>query len=157
MLPGPQGYSDLAIIKKAPYQVIKLKGTVVLSPEQKLFEQAMEFYQKEDYVSAEDRLSAYVEIEPENIYGQFYLGVCLLLQDNIDESIKHLELASQLSHQQENQSFLEIIYWYLSNAYLKIEEAEKAQATFKKIIELQGEHEQDAKEQLNKIRSLKNN
>ena len=157
LLPKQQDYADLAVIEKAPYQTLAFKGPIEISPEQKLFERGMESYQRDDYASAIQELSAYVEQEPKNIYGQFYLGVCLLLQDNTEESIKHFELATRLSQQEDNESFLERSYWYLGNAYLKLGDMKNAQMVFKTVTKLQGKFTEKANEQISKIETFMNN
>ena len=156
VLPTTYNYSDLAIIEKAPYEAIKFKGPVELSPVQQLFDEAMIFYEQDDYANTIQKLNKYLEKEPANIYGHFYLGVCFILENKIENGIDHLTTTSTLSQQEDNTLFLEKSYWYLGNAYLQMEKEQDALLTFQKTVELEGEFACRAEEQIKKIEDLKN-
>jgi tetratricopeptide (TPR) repeat protein len=153
-LPTSRNYSDLAVLEKAPYQALKFKGDVEFTEAQQLFTQAMTLYNDDDYDQAIQKLSLYVQQEPENIYGHFYLAVCFLLRENHESGIRHLEKALSLSRQADNQVFMEKCYWYLGNAYLVLEKEEEALFAFRNAEKLQGTFVEKAVAQIKKIEDL---
>lgn len=155
----PSEYADLAIIKKAPYQAIKFKGDVELTPSQQLFAAGMKFYNQKKYQAAIQKLTAFLEDEPDNAYGNFYLGVSYLLVNDIENGIKFLKTASEFSQELTNKLLLEQCHWYLGNAYLENNDVEQALIEFKNVIKLNGEFKHDAEKQvktIEKIRQKKN-
>lgn len=151
----PDNFSDLAVIEKAPYLALKFKGTVETTPSQKLFLEGMKFYEQDNFAEAIQRLSTFLKHEPNNAFGHFYLGVSLLLQDEIKDGIEHLGIASDLSKEQDNKLLLEKCYWNLGNAYLKVNDADNALRIFRLIIELQGDFISQAEKQIKKIEKIK--
>ena len=151
----PDNFADLAVIEKAPYLALKFKGPIEITPSQQLFLEGMKFYEQDNFAETIPRLSNFLEHEPDNAFGHFYLGVSLLLQHEIKDGIEHLGIASDLSKEQDNKFLLEKCYWNLGNAYLKKNDAEKALIAFKRAIELQGEYQKNAKEQIKKIETIK--
>ncbi|MDZ7262795.1 MAG: tetratricopeptide repeat protein [candidate division KSB1 bacterium] len=148
----PPHYSDLAVIEKAIYKPLSFRGPV---EPQKLFDEGMRLYEQDNYVEAIPKLAAFLEHEPHDAYGHFYLGVCWLLQGDIRSAIEHLDLASELSQEQSNKLLLEKCYWYLGNAYLKINDVENALIEFRKVVELGEELGEEARKQISRIEERK--
>lgn len=151
LLPSSKQYSELAILEKAPYQSLTFKGPVELTPPQKLFNEGMTFYEQDNYERAIQKLNAFLKQEPNDAYGQFYLGVSLLLTDGIESGIRHLNVAAELCQEQDNKLLLETCYWYSGNAYLKNNDVENALKMFRQVIEFKGRFEIDARRQITKI------
>lgn len=155
LLPTRSQYSDLAILKKAPYEAIKFKGQVELSSAQKLFIDGMQFYEQNKHKKAIPKLEAFLEQEPDNAYGHFYLGISFILEGELTNGINHLDRSSKICQEQGNRSLLEQCYWYLGNGYLKMNDGEQAWLELKKCAALNGEHETDAQKIIAKIEKMR--
>lgn len=151
----PSKYADLAIIKKAPYQAIKFKGDIELTRSQQLFADGMKFYNQKKYQAAIQKLTTFLEDEPDNAYGNFYLGVSYILANDIENGIEFLKQASEFSQELTNKLLLEQCHWYLGNGYLKTNDVEPALIEFKNVIKLNGEFKHDAEKQVKKIEKMK--
>ncbi len=156
MTPLQKSFSDLAIIENASYIALKVRGFAdKFSSTQHLYDQGMKNYQEKNYEQAIQKLSAFVKHKKDNAYGHFYLGVSYLLTDNYKKGIKHLESASELCQKQNKELLLGQCYWQLGNAYLKINEVDKAVKELRNIIVMGGEYKDDALNQITKIEELK--
>jgi len=151
----PSEYADLAIIKKAPYQAITFKGDIELTTSQQLFADGMKFYSQKKYQAAIQQLTTFLENEPDNAYGNFYLGVSYLLANDVENGIKSLKAASEFSQELTNKLLLEQCYWYLGNAYLENNNVEQALIEFNNVINRDGEFKHDAEQQIKKIEKMK--
>lgn len=154
LYPGAGEFNDLAILEKYPYQSYKLKGMETLSPEQQLFQEGMDLYQQNKFEPAIEKLVRFINFEPENAFGHFYLGISLLLTDKTDAAIDQLQLASQFSAAIGNSGLLASCHWYLGNAYLKHDDAENASREFNQVLQLSGEWAGPAEKQLARINEL---
>ena len=152
LLPSSKQYSDLAILDKASYISFRLKGPAEITNTQKIFEKAMKFYAQDKYAEAIPMLLDFTKKEPDSAYGNFYLGVCLVLTDQLERGIEKLEISAKLCQQHELLILEERCYWYLGNAYLKINKVKEALIFFEKIIKLENVFEEDAREQVARIR-----
>lgn len=157
-MPRKIDVSDLAIIQKAPYFSFKLRAAGKPPAAEKLFEEAMAFYQSDQYLSAIERLSNYIKRKPDSIEGHFYLGISLLLVDHAESAIEQLTVAAKLAQFQDCDSLMEQCYWYLGNAYLMLNKNKAGIEQLTKVIDMQGEFENDAKILIAKIelRNFKN-
>jgi len=149
-------YSDLAIIAKAPYLSLRLRQPDELSQAKRLFDEGMLAYEMNDYSDAIHQLDSLLIQQPHDAEGNFYRGVCLLLTGNVEDGIKNLQVASELSLKQNNKLLLERCYWYLGNAYLKMNDEKNALEEFNKIVLLGKNFEEDARNQIIKIEERKN-
>lgn len=147
-------YSDLAIIKKAPYFTPKFKGTVELTQSEKYFDEGMKLYAQDEYREAISKLLAFLKSDSTNAYGQFYLGISFLLTGDYEKGIQRLKLASELSKQQGHDLILEKCHWHLGNGYLKLNDAEKALEEFKQIVKINREFKIDAEKQISRIEAM---
>ncbi len=154
--PIKKNFSELAIIENASYLALKVRGFAdEFSSTQNLYNQGMKYYQEKNYEQAIQKLSVFVKRKKDGAYGHFYLGVSYLLTDEYKRGVKHLESASELCQKQGKDILLEKCYWHLGNAYLKINEVEKAIKQFRNVIVIGGELKDDAVSQIMKIEELK--
>ena len=151
LIPSSKQYSDLAILEKAPYISFRLKGPVELTNTQEIFDDAMRLYVQDNYREAIPKLLDFSEREPDSASGYFYLGVCLLITNETERGIEKLEISAKLCQEQEFLILEERCYWYLGNAYLKINNVEESLIFFRKTIKLELNFEQDAREQIARI------
>jgi len=149
-------YSDLAIIAKAPYLRLRLQQPDKVTQSKKLFEEAMSSYQLNNYDDVIQKLDSLLIINPDEAEGEFYRGVCLLLTEKIEDGMQKLQSASKLSQKQNNKILLARCYWYLGNAYLKLNDEKSALENFHKIVLLGEIFEEEAKSQIAKIEERKN-
>lgn len=150
-------YSDLATIAKAPYLGLRLRQPGIETQSKKLFEFAMASYQSDQYDATIPQLDSLLTIKPDHAEGKFYLGVSLLLTENIKDGIQRLKEASLLSQQQENKILLSRCYWYLGNAFLKLNDEKQARENFQYVVLLDTVYIDEAKDQLNRIEQRKKN
>lgn len=122
-------YSDLARIEIVPYIPISVKGATETETS---FDEGMSFYNEGKYSEAIEKLESVLEKKPGRVNTRLYLGLCYLLNNNVDKAIEHLTRAIELG----GNSLLEICHWYLGNAYLLKEDGEKALEEFKKVWNL---------------------
>ncbi len=155
LLPSENQYSDLAVMKKAPYEALKFKGQVDLTSEQKLFIDAMKFYERNAYKKAIPELMAFLEQEPDNAYGHFYLGISFILERELNKGIHHLDQSSQICQEQGNRLLLEQCYWYLGKGHLKKNNGEQALIELKKCAAINGEYETDAIKMIARIEKMR--
>lgn len=147
--------SDLAIIQKAPYFSFKLRDALKPPPVEKIFDEAMRFYQADLYQDAIENLTVFVNRRPNSVAGHFYLGVSLLLMDGAEPAIDHLKIAANLAQAQNSNMIAEESYWYLGNAYLKQNNNKAAIDMMTKVIAMNGEFEAEAIALLAKIEARK--
>ncbi|MBN1351841.1 zf-HC2 domain-containing protein [candidate division KSB1 bacterium] len=155
LFPPSEQYSDIAILEKAPYLTLRSNGHIKLTLAQKLFYEAMTFYEQDNYNQAILKLSGFIAREPDNAYGHFFLSVSLLLTDDIENGVRHLHKATELCQKQDNMLLLEKCYWYLGNAYLKTNDVDDALKLLRLTVELRGDFEAKALKQIAKIDRIK--
>lgn len=154
--PDTKKYSDLAIIENVSSSALKLRGLYdELSPIQNLYDQGLKCYQEENYPEAIRKFSIFVKKKKNDAYGHFYLGVSLLLTEEIKKGIDHLELATKLSKKQRKNILLERCYWFLGNAYLKNNDVEKALKEFRSVVAIGGEYKENAIKQMTRIEDMR--
>jgi len=154
--PIRKNFSELAIIENASYLALKVRGLAdEFSSTQHLYDQGMKCYQEKNYEQAIQKLGTFIKRKKDDAYGHFYLGVSYLLTDEYKKGIKHLESASELCQKQSKELLLEKCYWHLGNAYLKINEVDKALKEFRNVIVIGGDYKEEALNQIAKIEELK--
>jgi len=148
-------YSDLAVIAKAPYLGLRLRQPERISAVERLFDEGMLAYELDNYSDAIYKLDSLLIQQPDHADGNFYRGVCLLLTGKIEDGIKNLQVAAELSREKNNNLLPEKCFWYLGNAYLKINDEKRALEEFNKIIAIGEEFKEKAKNQIFKIKERK--
>lgn len=156
LLPSPKRYSDLAIINNASYAPLHFRGLVNgYSAADELLDQGIKHYEQQQYAEAVIKLLGYTRQRADDPYGHFYAGLSLLHTNEIKKAIEQLQSAAQLSKKQGKEVLLEKCYWFLGNAYLKLNDVEKAVPEFQKVIEIKGQYAADAQQQIARIKALR--
>jgi len=154
--PNSKQYSDLAILDNASYLTLKFRGIVNgFTPTDDLLHQGIKYYEQNNYTEAIPKLIAYVDRKDDDPYGHFYLGVSFLMADEFKKGIGHLKTAVNFCQKQGKEILLEKCYWYLGNAYLKINDVEKSTMEFQKVLSIKGQYEPDARKQMSRIEELR--
>ncbi len=144
-------FAKLAVIEPIYYQPIEIRGGITISEAERIFNEGMIFYQQKKYQQAIKKLSLATQLQPEDVNGHFYLGICYLLTKKADQAIFHLKQVIELKG-----TFLfEKCFWYLGNAYLLQENGKQALEMFQKVVELEGDYEWEAGEMMNEITKIK--
>lgn len=155
--PFKKDFSQLAIIEGASYIGGKASEFAdEFSSTQALYDQGMKYYQEKNYQLAIQKLDSFVRRKKDDPYGHFYLGVSHLMENQFRDGVKYLEIAAELSQKQNKQFLLEKANWHLANAYLKINEVEKAIKLLKDLSMAEGEYNEQARTLLVKISDLRN-
>lgn len=55
-------------------------------------------YQRGDYADAESQMRHALELNPNNGYASYYLGLCLLHEGNLPEARRRMETAQTIAH-----------------------------------------------------------
>lgn len=142
---------DFAIIEKAPYRPLQLRGVEQNVKHRQLFDEGMAFYQADNYAAAIEKLSAYINQAPNDPWGFYYLGISVLLTGSASQAVSYLVMATTIAQQQGEQSLHEQCLWYLGNAYLKLDQKEAARIAFQQIIDSKGKLAAAAEAQMAKI------
>ncbi|MDZ7263287.1 MAG: zf-HC2 domain-containing protein [candidate division KSB1 bacterium] len=132
-----KNYSDLAILQKATYRPLQLRGSAQNVKTLALFDEAMAFYQADNYSAAIEKLTAYIIESPADPWGYYYLGISLLITGSASQSLSYLITAGKIADEQNERSLHEQCLWYLGNAYLKLNNKDAALTTFQTIVNLQ--------------------
>lgn len=154
--PLKKNFSDLAIIENASYLALKVRGFGdKFSSTENLYNQGVKCYHEKNYDQAIQKLNVFVKRKKDDAYGHFYLGASYLLTKEYKKGIKHLESSAELCQKEGKEILLEKCYWHLGNAYLKINEVDKALKEFRNVIVIGGDFKDDAVSQISKIEELK--
>lgn len=151
-LPGLKTNFNGLIQDNASYLSTKLRGAYNSFGEtENLMSHGIKEFQEEHYKEAIPSLKTYVQRKKTDPYGHFYLGASLVQTGEYKKGIDHLKTASSLCQKQGKELLLEKCSWYLGNAYLKIDDNDKALSEFYKIVEIGGEYAEQAKNQITSI------
>ena len=144
----PGEYARLAVIEKDFYRPIELRTGIDYDKYEICFHEGMVAYAEGDYSQAIKALSESVQLNPKYAKGRFYLGLCYLYEEKIDEAVQQLNQTIAIA---EEESLLEKAHWYLGNAYLKKEDGGKALEEFRKVREFQGRYQTDVVTMIERI------
>lgn len=150
-------FSDLAIIEKTSYLTFRSQEKLDRSSAEKLFDEGMKFFQEDNYSEAIEQLTTFLGRTPNHAQGQFYLGVCLFITGDVESGINRFKAVLPLAQIQNNKLLLERCYWYLGNSYLRINKKIDALDAFKNVVNLHGDLDSDAQNQILKIREREKN
>ena len=149
--PGtPIRYSNLAHIEPIPYIPLNSRGNVDIALTDELIERGMRYYSDDQYLHAIASLDSAVQSAPKNMESQFYLGLNYLLAKQIKSAIDNFSIVIENS----DNPYIEKSHWYLGNAYLLMEDRDKALIEFNKVVALDGIYKLKAEEISTKIDSL---
>ncbi len=144
-------YAELARMEPIPYVRLDLRGAAPATENGRLFDQAMDFYSKQNYEDAVKKFDLLLAREPGNAEVHFYSGLCRLLMQDADGAIGYFTKAIQLG----GNGFAEKLHWYLGNAYLLQNNGKQALAEFRKVVQFEGDFEWEAKEMVERIQKVK--
>lgn len=149
LTPLPEKYQEMAAIEPIEYQPFRvmLKGLQEEIRWQDLFDEGMDFYAVGNYSKAIDRLAKAYELNSTESEITFYLGLCFLMENAPDSTIKYLTLAKDA----ENAYLPEATHWYLGNAYLLQENVRLAEVELQKVLTFKGNYFQQAQVVLTEI------
>jgi len=137
-------YRDLAAISPPVYRPSTLRGPGS-SPE---FEEAMERYVSGDYAAAAAALDGVLRREPGHLRALFFGGVSSLLVGRNEDGVARLQEAIAAG----DTPYLEEARFYLAKAYLQRGDAEAAERELERVIALEGDLEELARDLLDRVR-----
>ncbi len=146
ILPSRKNYNDLVHLAPAAYKEFTLRNQV--AAEQQLFSEAMTFYQKKDYTAAIPKLRQVHEEYPKLLAASFYLGVCLLLENQPRAAIPYLQTVAQRG----DAYYQEASNWYLANAFLLLGEVQQSRARLELVLQQTGSHYDQAEKLLSALK-----
>lgn len=135
----------LAEIEPPAYQEAQLRGADGDAGAH--FEAGMERYVEGDYLGAVQQLEAAAELEPERIDVQFFLGASRLLLGEQQRAVTNLDRVVAGG----DTPYLEEAMFMRAQARLLKGEGESAAADLRAIIELEGDWERRATDQLEEL------
>ncbi len=147
--PEPHRYGSLVQISPAPYAATELRGEQNRESFEK-FQQGMKVYRNNNFTAAEQPLREAADSQTDNPQFQFYCGLTLLLNQKYEAGLDHLEqkvIRQSVYHAPS--------LWYISQAYLKLEEPETAITYLKELSETDSQYSVKATELLNKIDTIR--
>jgi hypothetical protein len=101
---------------------------------------AMKLYSERDYSGAIPALRAAAVAEPESVEPHFYLGICLMLANDLPGSVK--ELRSLIATG--DTPYLERARFYLAKGLLGEHDIPGAEQQLRKVVEMHGGLEKEA-------------
>ncbi len=105
-------------------------------------------FNDKDYTAALELLQQVNESDPQNAAGHFYAGAAFQEAGNYSRAIDQYQVVIS----NEDNLFTEQAQWYIGLCYLQTNDNRKAYKQFKKIAEIQGFYQQNAKEILRKMK-----
>ena len=140
-----RGLVEWARITPPRFQAPSLRGFRSESPE---FEAAMDRYIRSDYAGAIAGLEEAVRRNPDDAAARFFLGACHLLSGRMPAGIMRLEEVVALGES----PHLEEARLYLAKALVQQGRLDDAAAELRRVLELRGDFENEAREGLDRIR-----
>lgn len=134
---SPDRLADLAVIEPYPFQALSPMGGVGRSEAENTFFRGMQAYNDGRYHEALPSLQAAIALDSTDAEFQFFLGITYLLAGDAASAIAPLTAAILLDPSR----FEARARWYLGNAYLLLEDGEKALEELRRVIEGGGEYE----------------
>jgi len=139
---------ELAQVRPPDYVPSTLRGAEDEATQR--FRAAMRHYVKGDYAAAIPGLRASLKLDPQAIETNFFLGICYLMTDQTDAAIERLRRTVALG----DSPYLEDAHLYLAKCHLRKDDAPAAWAELNITLQLQGEHEKEARELLQQVERL---
>ncbi len=148
-IPAAPSLAELAQVRPPDYTPVTLRG----APDQatQRFHQAMRLYLKSDYRGAIPGLRTALEMNPKAADASFYLAACHLLLGQNDAAVAGLKETIALG----DTPYLEDAHFYLAKAFLQKRDVSSAKRELKRITELHGDREEEARDLLRKFQQLK--
>jgi tetratricopeptide (TPR) repeat protein len=146
--PPQPALADLARVEPPAYTPGRLRGTA--DEATRRFQEAMERYQREDYVAAVTGLSTAADLDPEAPHVLFFLGISHLVTGERDAAIEALDKTVALGES----PYLEEAHFYLAKAHLQAGNVDEARRELDRTIRLRGEHGKAARAILDQLDSI---
>jgi TolA-binding protein len=108
------------------------------------FLQAMSAYEMEDYATALNLLKAELSNNAKNTRAQFYAAMACLKLGNVEQAIRYLQTVLSAP----DSEYYQHSQWYLSLAYLKSEDYQRAAELLQKIVNNNPKYKKRASELL---------
>ena len=108
------------------------------------FRDAMTHYADRDYRGAIPGLRAAVQLDPEAAHASFFLGVCYVLTERLEEGISTLRQTVAAG----DSPYLEEAHFYLAKALLQNGKPAEARQEIERTIRLRGPLEAEARQLL---------
>ena len=112
-----------------------------------LIEEAMTYYEAENYSKAERALDQFLKERPDDLTAHLYCGISALLSGDAPEALIHLEKASGSA----DARIKDAAQWYEALAYLKLGKARAAAELLKNIADKGGFFSESAQSILSQI------
>ena len=144
----PPSLVELASFEPPSYEPIVLRSPSDAARQH--FQTAMRHYAKQDYAGAIPGLRQASALDPQAPDSRFYLGICYLLAGQTDSGIQALKATVALG----DSAYLEDAHFYLGKAFLQTGALPAAQAELNRTIQLQGDHQAEARALLTQTERL---
>jgi hypothetical protein len=113
-------------------------------------EPAMTQYELGNFKSAAALLASLSVLQPDNLIARFYLGICFLTTEHIDQAIEQFDFVLKA----ENFHFTPQVEWYAALAHLKNNNLKTAKQILNRIVKKRKFESDRSRDLLNKINSL---
>ena len=117
------------------------------------FRKGMEIYAEAKYKEAVPLLEGAAGREPNHDAAVFYLGICYLMTDRFEESVRELaKLTTSISN-----PYCEESHWYLAKGYLKKGDLPSARRELESVVAMNGVYVNEARKSLQLMEGLSEN
>lgn len=144
----PTDLAELAVLEPPVYREPRLRSNENGAEER--FKQGMARYSEEDYAGAIPELEAAGGLAPERVDIPFFLGVSRLLTGDEREGIEDLDRVVAKG----DTPFLEEALFVRAQAHLRRGDADAARVDLQTILELDGDWQGRARDQLDRMKAL---
>jgi tetratricopeptide repeat protein len=141
--------NELTAIQPPPYIPVTVRGSADEATQK--FELAMLRYRRGNYRACIPLLRTAVELDPDAVDAQFFLGISYLLTGQNDQAINELRQTAARG----DTPYLEQTHFYLAKAYLGKNDLTAAEAELKKIVGFQSSYGSDARKLLDQLQELR--
>lgn len=142
--------SELYAQYYSPYEnVYSIRSAVTQNTMEEPATKAFRNYNKNDWTEAEKYFASAINNNPGNISYLFYAGIVKLELNKTEEALHHFKKVIQ----EEEGLFTQQAYWYISLAYLKSGNTDKAESYLNFIVDHEMIRKEEAESLLDKILS----
>lgn len=143
--PSSQVVLASSVVEAPPYEPRTLRS---MSGQGELpFLEAMVAYQEGHFAEAIPGLEAAVELDPDFVKAQFYLGACYLLEDHPRKAIESLNRVAEIK----GSPYREWAHFFRAKAYLRLGDLDSALENLSEVISVGGELQTQAQEVLEQL------
>jgi tetratricopeptide (TPR) repeat protein len=147
--PPPEvSLADLARIQPPPYAPGRLRGAQDEATAR--YQEAMKYYQREDYAAAIGGLRAAAKLDPEAPHILFFLGISSLMAGQLETGIDALRRTLALG----DSPYVEDAHFFLAKAYLRRENVDDARDQLRQVERAGGARGDEARQLLLQLERL---